>query len=754
MSAPRRGLWLFSAFSVTTFGAVYLLPAAWWIPLGLGLLVPAGLFLWKKVRVGVLICLGAAGALLWCGAFRAVFFAPAEALDGRRCAVTAVVSESARATDYGAYLPCWVIGEGAPVKATLYGDRELLELRPGDRVTAVCDCAQTALQEETRFTPAAARGVFLTLKPRSALEIQRAKAVPWWCAPTYWGQRLSEIIQSVFPADVSGLLAALVTGDKTALDPGVRTDLARAGVAHLVAVSGMHVCFLVSFLTLFTGLDPRKRFWLCMPVVVFFALAVGATPSVLRACIFQLAFLLAELTGREEDSWTTITGALALLLLLDPFSAGNVGLQMSFAAVMGIAVVTPRAYARLSRLRLPQGGRWSGWCNWALARLWQLFAASLGAMIFTVPLSAWYFGTISLFAPLTNLLVLPVASVLFAGALVVGLVGMLWSAAAVWLGALLAWLGRYVLWVARSLSAFPYCAVSCQGYYPIALAGGYALALVALCWKSQRRRGWVFLLCGAAMVLCAVAATRWSFTAPRLTLAVLDVGQGQSVLLCSQGQTALIDCGGNGQTDAGDVCADYLADRGVATLDTLILTHYHTDHTNGLDALFRRLHVRQLILPRMDRDPETQAHILDLARREGAEVMWLSQDTDLALGDAELTVFAPLGDGGANEEGASIQVRWDGYAGLITGDMNAVVERALVDHGGLGQCQVLVAGHHGSNYASGDDLLNAIRPETVLISVGENPYGHPGDETLDRLTRHGAAIRRTDQEGTLTVRFD
>ncbi len=753
MSAPRRGLWLFSAFSAATFAAVYFLPPGWWAILGLGLLLPAGLSVWRRLRPVALLCLGAAAALLWCGAFRAVFLAPAESLDGRRCAVTAVASERAYATDYGVSLPCWVTGQGAPVKATLYGGAELLELDPGDSVTAVCDCTQTALREESRFSAAATRGVFLTLKPRGELEVEHAGAAPWWCVLTYWGQRLSASIQTVFPADVSGLLAALVTGDKTALDPGLRTDLARAGVVHLVAVSGMHVCFLVSFLTLFTGLDPRRRFWLCAPVVVFFALAVGATPSVLRACIFQLAFLLAELTAREEDRWTTITAALALLLLIDPFSAANVGLQMSFAAVMGIVVVTPRAFAGLNRFLLPGEGKWINGGNRLLLRFYQLFSASLGAMVFTLPLSAYYFGTISLLAPLTNLLVLPVASALFAGTLVVGLVGMLWPGLAAVLGLPLGWLGRYVALVAQGFAAFPYCAVSCQGYYPVALAGGYGLTLTALCWRSQRRRGWLFLLCGLVMVLTAVGATRWSFSSAPLTLTVLDVGQGQSVLLHSQGETALVDCGGNASDDPGDLCANYLGDRGVTTLDTLILTHYHADHTSGLDALFRRLTIRALVLPTMDQDQETQAHIMDLARAEGAAVTWLEEDTHLSLGAARLTVFAPLGDGGANEEGASVRVRWGDYAALITGDMNAVVEKALVDHAELGRCQVLVAGHHGSNYASCDTLLNAIHPETALISVGRNPYGHPGPETLERLAARGVAVRRTDQEGTLTVRF-
>ncbi len=756
MNPGRRGALLFAAFSAAVFVAVYVLPAAWWPWLGLGALVPAGLFLWKRVTAGALICLGAAAALLWCGGFRAVFFAPAEALDGRRTQVTGVLTEEATVTRYGALAPCWVTRAGSvPVKATLYADESLLDLAPGDRVTAVCSCAQTALLEETRLTSPVTRGVFLKLITHGPVEVRRAEGTPWWCLPRWWGQKLGRSIDAALPGDVSGFLTALVTGDKAGLDPGVKTDMARAGISHLMAVSGMHICFLVSLLTLFTGYDPRRRAVVCVPVLVFFALAVGATPSVLRACIFQFSFMLAQLLGREEDRWTTLLGALALLLLLDPFSAANIGLQLSFGAVAGIALVTPRVFDRLRRLQLRETCRWARWANRLLTRLWQILAASLGAMAFTVPLSAYYFGTFSILAIVTNLLVLPVALVLFVSALLVGLVGMVLPGVAAALGAVVALPGRYVLWVVRTLAAVPYCAVTLQSPCCLAaLVGLYGQGLIALLWRGQRRRVWVFCLCAAVTVAGSLWFTRWGFFASDFTAAVLDVGQGQSVLLRDGDETALVDCGGDSQTDAGDVCADYLGDRGETRLDKLILTHYHDDHANGLDALFRRLEVGEVILPSMDRDEDAQLHILALARADGAKVTWLDRDETVALGNAQLRLFAPLGAGGANEEGLSLAVRAGDFQMLITGDMNAVVEERLVAHADLGRCQVLVAGHHGSRYATGAPLLDAIHPETAIISVGENTYGHPAQTTLDRLAQYGAEVYRTDCRGTVTVTAD
>lgn len=755
----RRGAVLCAAFAAAVFGAVYLLPTELWLPLGLAALAPAAWFLWRKQRPGVLIALGVSVALLWCTAYRQVTLVPAETLDDHRVQVTVVAAEQAAETDYGYSLPCYLIGQGVPIRSVLYGGDALADVGPGDTLTLTAECACTTLGEGGRTSYQASMGTFVTLRARSSIDVQRAAGAPWWSLPRVWGQRLAKSVNAAFPEDVSGLISAMTAGDRSGVSDSDRTALTRAGLSHLLAVSGMHISFLVGLLTLFTGADPRRRALVCLPVVVIFALAVGGSPSVLRACVIWVFALLAPALDRENDPWSALAVALALLLLLNPLSAANVGLQLSFAAVAGITLVTPRLAEGLRRFRLPEqpgAARWSRLArrglNGLLAVVRGTLASTLGALVFTVPLTAYYFGTLSLAAPLSNVLVLPVAAVVFALGLVTGLVGVFAPAAGAAMGHVLAWPARYVMGVAQAIGSFPYSAVTLSGfYYPAFLLGAYALVLLAVLWRGQRRRWWIFALCGGVMLGTSILLTRLTFRSGDLTVAALDVGQGQSVVLASAGETALIDCGGSGPDDPGDVAADYLLSRGETRLDKLILTHYHDDHTNGLAALFDRLDIQTVILPRMEEDMDIQLWVLGLAEAEGAEVVWIDQDATATLGGATLQIFAPLGSGDANEKGLSVLISAGDFDVLVTGDMGTTVEERLVKYHDLPRCEVLVAGHHGSAGSSGATLLEAIRPQTVLISVGENTYGHPHPDTLDRLRSAGAEVYRTDLSGTLTV---
>lgn len=750
----RRGLVFFLAFSAATFLAVYFLPAAWlpWLALGFG----AGLILlfWRKTRMIALAMAGICLAFLWFWGYRTVFFSPAEDLAGRRTEITLRISDYPQPLDYGARVHGWAIQPGrAPVDTLFYGAEELLELVPGDTVTVTTDCslANRLYGEEVRYYTS--KGTFLRAFQRGDPEVVTAESALWWALPAQWGHALAEGIRTAFPGEVGDLAVAIVTGDRSGLDEGRYFDLARCGAAHTVAVSGMHICFLVSLLSFFTGRRSKRRAAVCIPVVLLFALAVGASPSVLRASVFQLALLVAPLVRREPDKPTLISGTLFLLLLLNPYSAANIGLQLSFAAVVGIELITPRLGSWFSRF-VPKGdGRFIRLLAKALRFLWATLATTLGAMLFTLPLSLFYFETLSFISPIVNLLLLPAVSILFVLGLFLGILALVFPGAASVLGFFFSPIGWYILRLSSAGAALPYSAVTLTDvYYPALVAAVYALILIAVFWKGARRRAWIFLSAGAVMTLSAILFTSLSFQLSPLSVTVLDVGQGQSVVLASQGKTCLVDCGGNSLDDPGDIAANYLLDRGHKRLDLLVLTHFHDDHAGGLETLFRRLEVKAVAIPDTDQGAQCRELLMTLAEEEGCPVTFIREDTEQALGEATLRLYAPLGDGGANEEGLSVLASLGEFDILLTGDMNTVVEEQLVKYGDLPDCEVLVAGHHGSRYASGTVLLDAITPEVAILSVGRNNYGHPAEETLERLARRGVTVYRTDEMGNITLR--
>ena len=229
---------------------------------------------------------------------------------------------------------------------------------------------------------------------------------------------------------------------------------------------------------------------------------------------------------------------------------------------------------------------------------------------------------------------------------------------------------------------------------------------------------------------------------------VLNVGQGQCVLLQSAGRTFVVDCGGSNAQDAGEQAARYLLSQGVYRVDGLILTHYDKDHAGGAMQLLSRLRVKNLFLPYLEGD-ETGAAIGQAA--EGT-VYYVTEDLRLTFGKACLRIFAPLSQTTSNESGLSILFTAGECDTLITGDMNEAMERRLLATHSLPDVELLVAGHHGSKNATGQALLQATRPDVVAISVGDNSYGHPAPEMLGRAAQAGALIYRTDQQGTLIFR--
>ncbi len=643
---------------------------------------------------------------------------------------------------------------GAAVSGLAYFPGEV-DLLPGDslRVRGNVQLADRVGEEELTYF--SAKGLYLRVYVDEGQESRRPDHLPLRHWPAAFAQALGQSLDNLLGEEMGGLAKALVTGDQSGLSGHFVAMGRRAGLAHVIVISGMHMGFLAGAMALLMRKNSRIGAVLTLLLLVFFALAAGGSPSAWRAVFFCGAGLLAPLVGRENDPPTSLLTALMLLLLVNPFSAASVSLQLSFAAVAGIQLLTPGLLKRLTPKR-PKGAGWPRRLWWSLrAILAANLALSLGAILFTTPLSAFYFGMVSLLGPLSNLLAFWAVSLAFMGCALLGVVGLAFpgvaGAAAVVLHPVLG----YLLWLTPALGRLPFAAITMTSdYYAWGCFFLYAILCLNLFWPGEgKKRPWVPAGCALVLAVACVAFTRLEFTLADLTVAVLDVGQGQSVVISIGGRTILVDCGGTGSKDPGDVAADYLSDMGITTLDLLVLTHYHSDHANGVPELMERMEVQAVALPDVEPDDRLRKKILAEAETEGAEVTWVTSNMEYPLGEeGTLTLYAPLGEGSTNELGLTVLATAGDYDVLVTGDMNADVERRLVKYGNLPDIELLVAGHHGSKYSTCTELLEATRPETAIISVGRNnSYGHPADETMNRLQEVGVTIYRTDLSGTVSI---
>lgn len=713
--------------------------------------------LYQISRRGLAFCLGALAAFGWAGAYSALFRAPAEGWAGEGVPISGEVCSYPAPTSIGGYSVTLRLGGGffAP-DALAYGPEDWGALKPGDRIscTARVNPSTHAYGDETTYYTA--KGVYLLAYCGEGAEIEAADRVPLRHWPALCARRLREGIGAAFDEIAAPIAAAVTLGDKTGLDKTLYSAFNRAGLMHAAVVSGLHISFLVQMALVLCG-RRRKAALAIIPALVFYALMAGGTPSAFRAVIMQCALLAAPIAQREEDAPSALGLALLVLLVQNPFAAASVGLQLSFASVAGILLATETLFRWMYRplkKKRPPKGRGLALILWKAGRTALAgVSASLGAMLFTVPLIALYFGQIPILSPLSSVLVLWALSLLMMCALILGTLAVFLPGPAALLGAAAGVLGHYARWAALLLGKFPFASLSADSTYCLIWLGGVYLVLLAAVLGRERPKRPLVSAGALALLLCAaIGLGRLEVETAGLTVTALNVGQGSSTALLSGGKAVLADCGGSGSRSAGDIAADYFAAMGRSRLDALVLTHFDSDHVNGVEQLFYRMKVDKVAIPAGDTAPAEAARLMALAEKEGAEVLLVDQVRHIAMGEAGLTLFPPLSGGASNESGLFALCSRREFDVLITGDADAFVEKMLVKYYPIPDIEVLAAGHHGSKNSSCEEFLTATAPEIVLISAGAgNAYGHPAPETLARLERIGSQICCTDEEGTVTV---
>ena len=745
----RKIMWFTLGFCIAAAAGACVLPMGWYLlsagicALALGVMLCLTLR-FTRLRLVVFLLVGAILGFGFQAGFDGLYLTTVRQADEMTLDVSIYATDYSYETDYG----CAVMGRvelnGKQYKVLTYLP-ENTTLSPGDWVNGSFRLGSTLPDGSRDSQINRGDAVFLKAYETGEVTVYAAQHVPLWAQPARIHRYISDLLRDLFPEDVFAFAQALLLGDTDDLSYAVDTDLKVSGIRHVAAVSGLHVTILFSLVYVLTG----RRKWLAallgFPVLVLFALVAGFSPSIVRACVMLGLMILAILLNRAYDGPSALSFAVLILLLINPWSITDVSFQLSVCSLTGILLLgEPMRKYMMDPKRL---GRFRGMVGKCMGIFSSAVSVSIGAAIFTAPISAYYFGMVSLLSVLTNLLALWVVSFVFYGILLVCLVAMIHAPLAAGIAWFVAWPIRCVLAVAHLVAQVPFAAVYTTSIYIVIwLVFSYILLAVFLLMKHKEP---ALLAVLSLLTLCIALYASWMEPLEddcRVT--VLDVGQGQCILLQSEGKNFLVDCGGSHDISAANEAAALLLSQGISRLDGLIITHYDVDHAGGAVYLLQRVDADCLYLPNCA-DVDGTA---DALYAYPGQIYTVSDDAIITFGDTKITLIPSQSQLSSNESGLCVLYQTQNCDILITGDRTAAGERELIAHMQLPQLEVLIVGHHGSKYSTSLELLQQTMPQYAIISVGDNRYGHPTQEVLDRLEDFGCIVYRTDENGTVIFR--
>lgn len=556
--------------------------------------------------------------------------------------------------------------------------------------------------------------------------------------------------------DVQAVVRGMALGGGAGLSDEAAQRMRDAGLWHLLAVSGQNVAVVgigVTALLGFVRMARRPRLVASGLVMCAYVLACDGGASVARAGLMGALALMADLGGAARSRWYALLLALAVLLAFDPLSIGDPGLQLSFAAVAGLFLISPPLASWLR--------------GWLPARAADLVAQSAGAGLATAPVLAAGFGSLSVVGLAANLVAVPVAGPV----VVVALAGTVAHSAWAPLGVAVTWVAalgaRVVMAVAVVASAVPgaVATVPAWGAAPLALVA----VAPALVWAWLRRcprvpgmpvrrpRAVRPVLASAGVVLTAVFVSGVPgcggppVLSPGPGVRVLDVGQGAATLLRDGGRgLVLVDAGPPGSPPP---VMDALERAGIESVGAVVITHGAMDHAGGVAAVLESIPVGRVVLPTPDRLSPLVRETAHLAAVAGVPVQWAAAGTDITAGPWQVAVVGPgpatSRSSPPNDRSLVAVAHAAGLTVILPADSESNVLREL--H--LPRADVLQVSHHGSADPGLAMVLSTVRPGVAVVSAGRgNPYGHPVADTLAALADSGARILRTDLAGDVDIR--
>lgn len=578
----------------------------------------------------------------------------------------------------------------------------------------------------------------------------------------------------------NGIIGAIILGDKTDLDSDIKELYSVSGIAHILAISGLHISFIG--MAIYRLLRRRFRFLfsaaVSIPVVLSFGIMSGFGISTIRAIIMFILKIIGEVLGRKYDAITAISLAGLVLLVQNPFVVCNSGFQMSFGAIIAIVLILPIVEEILNTDN----------------KIIKVLSANFTISLVMNPILAWNYYELPTFSFLLNIVVVPLMSVV----IVSSIAGIFCSCIMFGFGKAVIFPGCGILElytflcniinkssVASIVVGQPKVTIIIV-YYAILLVVLFGLKNIRTKYtRAEKERNIIKKETGLVMEKKAKKERRIKGQNVKLILACIvgflllncliyyipnqgfyitfiNVGQGDGILIHGDnGTKVMVDGGSTSEKQVAKNCiVPYLKAEGIGTIDYSIITHTDKDHISGILEILEnnnsnRIRIKNLVMPDINMKDDTYNELIEKAKLKKINVLYIKKGDTLSLGKTKIKCIYPETTTTASDKNdycTVLSVKNKTSKILLTGDISKEIEEKIKDDIEENYTVLKVA-HHGSNYSSSEKFLKKVNPKYSIISVGKNnSYGHPGNETMERLRKQGGVIYRTDEKGGITIR--
>ena len=579
--------------------------------------------------------------------------------------------------------------------------------------------------------------------------------------------KIGEEIEEFLEEKQAGILKGILLGDSKQVEEEIQEDFRISNISHVLAVSGMHVNYII--LGIYFLLKPlfgkRRTREITIIFLIFYMFITGFSASIVRAGIMGIIIILGKLIHRKEDTWTSISISLLILLINNPFSILNISLQLSFAGTMGLVLFSKK---------IPG-----------------IFSITLCAQIMIFPIMIYHFNIFGTYFLITNLLV----GIIIGPIIVIGMLGIFSSIFSLAIAKILFFIVKISVEILILISKFSELSMA-KIYLPTpkiwqiiiyyiilfcikAIYEVYSekkptstfmrvknlIALAKYKFRKNRKENIKKII--SALIILLVTFIIVQKQDNKFNINFVDVGQGDSCFIVTpKNKTILVD-GGGSQSKEFDVgkstLLPYILNKGHTQLDYIVISHFDYDHVGGILYIMQEIKVKNIIIGKQFENSQNYEKFVNLVQQKDIKVKIVEAGENIEIEKGlNLNVIWPnskskISDNSINNNSLVFKMKYKKFSMLFTGDIEEVAEKEILktyDAKNL-ESLVLKVPHHGSKTSSSQEFLEAVKPKIALMGVGKNnKFGHPSNITLEKFEKYGTKVYRTDQRGEITLKTD